>query len=248
MKKNSDVRSYLRLARMAAITTRALAELKLAHARSGGCPHEAARHGHAWARRLCGSLGLEISVRGAPPPGPHLLLGNHRSYIDILAVLGVRPCGFLAKMEIASWPVFGSAASLHPTVFVTREDRDSRKKAREGALALLQKGLAFAAFPEGTTCRGPGILPFFPGLFQLAEQYDFPVVPFAIEYEDRRDAWIDDDPFVGHFLQTFRRPQIRVQLAFGPTLRRRPADELQRTASEWIRGEVRTMARAMATR
>lgn len=248
MKRNSDLRAYLRLGRMAAITTRSLASLKLTHSRSGGCPHEAARHGHAWARRLIGALGIEVSVRGAPPPGPHLLLGNHRSYIDILAVLGVRPCGFLAKLEIASWPVFGAAARLHPTVFVAREDRDSRKRAREGALALLQRGLAFAAFPEGTTCRGPGVLPFFPGLFHLAEQYDFPVVPFALEYEDRADAWIDDDPFVGHFLQTFRKPRIRMHLSFGPTLRRKPAEELRRSASDWIRGEVRAAARALGSR
>jgi hypothetical protein len=53
---------------------------------------------------------------------------------------------------------------------------------------------------------------------------------------------------VGHFLQTFRRPLVRLQLSFGPTLRRRPADELQRSASEWIRNEVRSAARAMATR
>ena len=136
MKKNSDLRAHLRLARMAAITSRSLVALKLARARTA-CPHEAARHGHAWARRLLAALGVEVSVRSAPPPGPHLLLGNHRSYIDILAVLGVRPCGFLAKAEIASWPIFGSAARLHPTVFVQREDRDSRKRAREGALALL---------------------------------------------------------------------------------------------------------------
>ncbi len=248
MKRSSDVRAYLRLARMAAITSRSLGALKLSHARTGGCPHEAARHGHAWARRLSQSLGIEVDVRGAPPPGPHLLLGNHRSYIDILAVLGVRPCGFLAKVEIASWPVFGAAASLHPTVFVARDDRDSRKRAREGALALLQRGLAFAAFPEGTTCRGPGVLPFFPGLFHLAEQYDFPVVPFALEYEDRADAWIDDDPFVGHFLRTFRKPKIRLHLSFGPVLRRKPAESLRSAATDWIRGEVRASALALGTR
>ncbi|MFI5314729.1 MAG: lysophospholipid acyltransferase family protein [Myxococcota bacterium] len=248
MKKNSDFRASLRLARMAAITSRSLLELRIERTRSDGCPHEAARHGHVWARRLLAALGIEVSVRGAPPPGPHLLLGNHRSYIDILAVLGVRPCGFLAKAEIGSWPIFGTAARLHPTVFVAREDRDSRKRAREGALALLQKGLAFAAFPEGTTCTGPGILPFFPGLFRLAEEYDFRVVPFAIEYEDRADAWVADDPFVGHFLRTFRKPRVRLQLSFGPTLRQRPAEELRRRATDWIRGEVRAAARAMETR
>jgi 1-acyl-sn-glycerol-3-phosphate acyltransferase len=248
MEKHRSSRAAVRLLRMAGETTRALTALKLERARSGDCVHAASRHGHAWARRLVRALGVEIEVRGAPLPGPHLLLGNHRSYIDILAVLAAAPCAFLAKAEIGSWPLFGAAARLHPTVFVHREDRDSRKRAREGALAILQRGLPFAAFPEGTTCRGPGILPFYPGLFRVAEEYDFAVVPFAIEYEDRADAWVDDDPFVGHFLRTFGKPRVRAVLSFGPALRRRPADELRRSASEWIRGELRAAAQALRTR
>jgi 1-acyl-sn-glycerol-3-phosphate acyltransferase len=248
MESFSNARASLRLLRMAAETGRSLAGLRLARARSGGCPHEAARHGHVWARRLVGALGVDVAVRGAPLPGPHLLLGNHRSYIDILAVLAVQPCAFLAKAEIARWPLLGPAARLHPTVFVTRDDADSRKRAREGALGFLQQGLAFAAFPEGTTCRGPGLLPYYPGLFRLAEQYGFPIVPFALEYEDRADAWIDDDPFVGHFLRTFGKPRVRLVLSFGPTLRGGSGESLRRDAADWTRGEVRAAARALRTR
>jgi 1-acyl-sn-glycerol-3-phosphate acyltransferase len=248
MKSLPNARASLRLLRMAGETTRSLAALRVSRARTGGCPHAAARHGNTWARRLIRALGVDVTVSGAPLPGPHLLLGNHRSYIDILAVLAATPCAFLAKAEIARWPLLGAAAQLHPTVFVTRDDRDSRKRAREGALGFLQKGLAFAAFPEGTTCRGPGVLPYFPGLFRLAEQYDFPIVPFALEYEDRADAWVDDDPFVGHFLRTFGKRRLRLHLSFGPSLRRRPAEDLRRMTSDWVRSEVRAAANALGTR
>lgn len=248
METLETARASLRLLRMAGETARSLAALRLARARTGGCPHEAARHGQVWARRLIRALGIEVTVSGAPLPGPHLLLGNHRSYIDILAVLAATPCAFLAKAEIARWPLLGAAAQLHPTVFVTRDDRDSRKRAREGALGFLQKGLAFAAFPEGTTCRGPGVLPYFPGLFRLAEQYDFPIVPFALEYADRADAWVDDDPFVGHFMTTFRKPAVRLHLSFGPTLRGGSSEALRRDAADWTRAEVRATARALRTR
>lgn len=248
MESLSNARASLRLLRMAGETARSLAALHVSRATTGGCPHEAAREGNAWARRLIRALGVEVTVRGAPLPGPHLLLGNHRSYIDILAMLGVTPCAFLAKAEIARWPLLGAAAQLHPTVFVTRDDRDSRKRAREGALGYLQKGLAFAAFPEGTTCRGPGVLPYFPGLFRLAEQYDFPIVPFALEYEDRADAWVDDDPFVGHFMRTFGKPRVRLHLSFGPALRGGSSETLRRDAADWTRAEVRATARALRTR
>jgi hypothetical protein len=73
-------------------------------------------------------------------------------------------------------------------------------------------------------------------------------VPFALEYEDRADAWIDDDPFVGHFLRTFKKSRVRMHLSFGPTLRRKPAEELHRAATDWVRGEVRAAARALNTR
>lgn len=248
MESLSTTRASLRLLRMAGETARSLAALRVDRARTGGCPHSAARHGHVWARRLVRALGVEVAVRGAPLPGPHLLLGNHRSYIDILAVLAVQPCAFLAKAEIARWPLLGAAAQLHPTVFVARDDPDSRKRAREGALGFLQRGLAFAAFPEGTTCRGPGVLPYFPGLFKLAEQYGFPIVPFALEYEDRADAWVDDDPFLGHFMTTFAKPSVRLVLSFGPALRRGSSESRRREAADWTRSEVRAAARALATR
>src|SRR5262249_52975009 len=148
MEKSSTARASLRLLRMAGETARSLAALRIARSRTGGCPHEASRHGHVWARRLVRALGVGVTGSGAPLPGPPLLLGNHRSYIDILAVLAVQPCAFLAKAEIANWPLLGAAAQLHPTVFVARDDADSRKRAREGALGFLQQGLAFAAFPE----------------------------------------------------------------------------------------------------
>ena len=163
MESLSNARASLRLLRMAGETARSLAALHVSRATTGGCPHEAAREGNAWARRLIRALGVEVTVRGAPLPGPHLLLGNHRSYIDILAMLGVTPCAFLAKAEIARWPLLGAAAQLHPTVFVTRDDRDSRKRAREGALGYLQKGLAFAAFPGGNDLPRPGRAALLPG-------------------------------------------------------------------------------------
>jgi 1-acyl-sn-glycerol-3-phosphate acyltransferase len=242
----SELRAARRLAATAGLTLDALGKLRAERFRAPADEQAAARHGHVWARRLVTALGVEVAVRGAPPEGPVLLLGNHRSYLDVLAVLAVKPCGFLAKAEIASWPLFGAAAKLHPTVFVVREDADSRKRAREGALRLLQKGLPFAAFPEGTTCRGPGILPFYPGLFRLAEQYAFPVVPFAVEYEDRAHAWVDDDTFLGHFLRTFRGDRARLVLSFGSALSG-DGERMRRTASDWIRSEVRDAARRMGT-
>jgi len=235
-----SARVWRRLLHMATLT--GVASLRLRGTRGHGIenPHAAVRHGHAWARGLVRALGIDLVVHGERQDGPHLLLANHRSYVDIVAILSQVPCAFLAKIEIESWPLFGEAARLTHTVFVKRDDLESRKLAREGALALLQRGVSFAAFPEGTTFRGPGLLPFYPGLFRLAEQYDFPVVPIAIEYEDPADAWVGDDPFVGHFLTAFRKRRMRVRLVFGKPLRAHQVEDLRDATRAFIHARVRT--------
>jgi 1-acyl-sn-glycerol-3-phosphate acyltransferase len=227
---------------LAALTAFTVLRLKIAATLRGSCPHVATRHGHAWARRTLGLLGVSLEVHGSAPEGPVLLLANHRSYVDIAALLAQRPCAFLAKAEVSEWPLFGAAARETHTVFVKREDKASRRGARKGALALLQQGVAFAAFPEGTTSRGPGALPFFPGLFELAAEHGIPVVPVAIEYGDREDAWVGDDGFLPHFLDRFRRRRMEVALAFGPVLRLSDKEGLQKEAEAWIRSRLETLA------
>jgi len=233
------VRVGRRLLSLSTWTSVATLRLKRSAKRSGSDPHAAIGHGHAWARRLVRALGIDLIVHGEPPQGPHLLLANHRSYVDIVAILSQLPCAFLAKAEVERWPLFGTAARLMHTVFVQRDDLSSRKLAREGALALLQRGLPFAAFPEGTTFRGPGILPFYPGLFRMAEQYDFPIVPVAIEYEDSEDAWVGDDSFVAHFLTAFRKRRMRVRLVFGKPIRAHQVDDLLRATRAFIEARTR---------
>lgn len=206
-----------------------------------GCPHRAVRRGHGWARRMVRGLGVELEVTGRAPRQRVLLLANHRSYIDIPVLLSQVPCAFLAKAEIGEWPLFGSAARLQHTVFVRRECKESRRRSRQHALERLQQGLTFAAFPEGTTTRGPGTLPFFPGLFELAREHDIPVAPVAIEYGDPSDAWVDDDPFLGHFLTAFRKPRVHAFLAFGPILHPREVPDLRGETERWIRARLATL-------
>ena len=235
-------RVTLRLFGLAALTAFTVLRIKVSARLRGGCPQIATWHGHRWARRMVNLLGVELEVHGSPPTGPVLLLANHRSYVDIAALLAQRPCAFLAKAEIAEWPLFGAAARETHTVFVRREDKASRRAARAGAMALLRQGVAFAAFPEGTTSRGPGALPFFPGLFELAAEHGISVVPVAIEYASRDDAWVGDDGFIPHFLGCFRKRRVQVALAFGPVLDHPDKEGLKREAEAWIRARLETLA------
>jgi len=235
------LRVALRLAVLAADTAMTVAWLRLRR-RLGPAPRQQSlRVAQAWSRRMLRVLGVSLEVRGCAPRGTVLLLANHRSYLDIPLLLSQVPCAFLAKEEIAGWPLFGAAARLAHTVFVRRDCGESRRASRLAARERLRAGLAFAAFPEGTTSRGPGLLPFFPGLFRVAEQEDVPVVPVAIDYVEPDDAWVGDDPFLPHFLRRFRRRRVGASICFGPPVRSGDVADLKAFAELWIRSRLESV-------
>src|SRR5262249_28579535 len=74
----------------------------------------------AVARTLLASLGLSLGVRGKLRPG--LLVANHISWIDILAVLALEgDVRLIAKREVGAWPVIGKLAVRQKAIFLDRE-------------------------------------------------------------------------------------------------------------------------------
>jgi 1-acyl-sn-glycerol-3-phosphate acyltransferase len=227
------LRAPRRFALAVAVLAAGLTELRWATRR--GAPHERLTQlGRRLARRLVGVLGLRVEVLGRPPRGPAVLVANHRSWADIPALLHCIECTFLAKREMAGWPLFGALARALRTVFVARECKQSRRRARAELARILAGGGTVALFPEGTTTRGPGLLPFQPGMFWTAAQGGTRVVPVALHYEYAEDAWVDGDTLLGHFLARFSREQVRVRIEFGPPLCGSDGEVLCRAAHDWI--------------
>jgi lyso-ornithine lipid O-acyltransferase len=189
---------------------------------------------HRLSGTLVRLLGVHVERSGRLPRGLCVVVANHRSYVDIPLMMSEIPSTFLAKSEIARWPLFGPAARLCGTVFVERDDRGSRKRALERLGALLDSGERIVVFPEGTTSTGPGCLPFRPGVFRLAVAKGIAVVPVAIAYRNARDAWVDDASFVGHFLERFDERRMRVVVAIGPPIFAGDPISLKQAAERWI--------------
>src|SRR5688572_4458498 len=77
-----------------------------------------------WQRFVCFLIGIRVTVTGAPADGrPLLLLANHTSWLDIPILASVAPVSFIAKKEVANWPVVGFLAKAQRSVFVDRERR-----------------------------------------------------------------------------------------------------------------------------
>ncbi len=231
-----------RLGLLAAATSAGMARVLWAAGRRRWSPGLAAREAQRWACRLTEGLGIDVTRHGALPEGPVLLVGNHRSYIDIAALLSLCPASFLAKSELASWPLLGPAARLGNTLFVERESKTSRRAARNAVARRLGEGVPVVVFPEGTTTAGPGLLPFRPGIFATAAEAGITVVPVAVEYHERSHAWVDDDSFIPHFMRVFGAPAVGVEVSFGPALNGRDCDSLRNASWQWIDAELKRLA------
>ncbi len=189
---------------------------------------------HQWACTLKKFMGIDVQVEGELPDEGVLLVANHRSYIDVIAIGATIPIAFLAKAEVARWPVIGFGCKISGVVFVDREYKESRKKSREDIIEHMRNGASIMVFPEGTSFEGPGVLPFKRGIFVTAAENVFPVVPVAIEYEDRSDAWVGDDTFVRHFFQAFGKKRLGVKVYFGPEMKSSDPDTLKDKSWSWI--------------
>ena len=102
-------------------------------------------------------------TQGGTPPGPGepaLVLANHVSWLDIIALGSLRPLSFVAKSEIAGWPVIGTLARLQQTIFIDRARRASTASVNETVAARLAAGDLIVLFAEGTTGDGNRVLPF----------------------------------------------------------------------------------------
>ena len=70
-------------------------------------------------RIVCRLLDVHISVVGnRVDDRPLLIVSNHVSWLDISVISSVTPVIFVAKQEVAGWPLFGLLAKLRRSVFV----------------------------------------------------------------------------------------------------------------------------------
>lgn len=169
-------------------------------------------------RLLLRLLRVRLDVVGHPPaPGvPTLVLANHVSWLDIPVLAALMPLSFIAKSEIADWPLVGFLAKLQRCVFIDRSRKASTAKVNAQVAERLGAGDAIVLFPEGTTGDGIRLLPFRSSLVGAARSAlidhtaeAIRLQPVAIAYRRRRGlpltrrempdvAWYGDMELAAH--------------------------------------------------
>ena len=158
----------------------------------------------AWSRQLLEILGIRIETVGyLTDIDRGLLVGNHISFLDIFLINAVLPSAFVAKSDVARWPLIGWLTRRTGTVFIQRGSRKAAHATQQQMLATLGNGQRLAIFPEGTTTAGDRLLPFHAALFQGAIDAAAPVHALAVSYRDRfgapsaAPAYIDEISLIG---------------------------------------------------
>ncbi len=186
-------------------------------------PSPVARMALQWATRL---LRLRVVVEGEPTEGPVLFVANHVSWADAPILGGLLPVSFVAKSEIAAWPLIGWLARRAGTVFVERR-RGAVAGQRDALAARLAGGGQVLLFAEGVSADGSVVLPFKPALFAAAMAEDVPVQPVTIVYETvgdapvtdanrRRIAWVGEAALLPHLWWVLRRGGADARITIHP--------------------------------
>ena len=166
-----------------------------------------------WAS-LCSLLGLDVRVIGTPAQRldgrPVVFASNHSSWLDVLVLGGVVEACFIAKADVARWPVIQTIARLGRTVYVSRRATSTGRE-RDDMRARLDAGDNLILFPEGTSSDGSRVLPFRSAFFSIVEGDQPPLIqPVSIVYDQLAGlpmgrasrpvfAWYGDMDLGSHF-------------------------------------------------
>lgn len=179
------------------------------------------------ARRALDALDVRLDHDGGafavPGRTGTLVVANHISWLDAVALLAADPVIMLAKREVADWPVAGDLVARLGTRFIDRENLRTLPRVVAELADLLRTGHSIAVFPQGITwCAGsPG--GFRRAVFQAAVDARAPVRPVTVDYLQHGRtstvaAFVGADTFAGSLRRVLRADGLTVRLRAHPPL------------------------------
>lgn len=174
-------------------------------------------------RILLSALRIKIVVN--KPPALHknasfLVVANHLSYLDIVAISSVLPSLFISSMEVRSSPLLGSLARFGGTLFVERRKKAQLQREIGMIAEVMKEGVPVVLFPEGTSTDGEKVLPFKKSLMEAAFLSRRDVLPLCLAYSDQngrlsgsgKDSvyWYGAMTFLPHFIDLLKQRNITI--------------------------------------
>lgn len=195
----------------------------------------------ACCRAVLRAAGVRLQIDGHVDAGG-LVVANHLSWLDILALDALTPLRMLAKAEVRDWPVIGGLAARTGAVFVDRAGLHALPAVVAGTADALRTGATVGVFPEGTTWCGAAAGEFRRAAFQAAIDARVPVRPVAIMLRDtggapaRGAAFVGDQTLIDSLVRVARMPGLVCEVTVLPAIPTGDHDrrELARLAGEAV--------------
>ena len=188
-----------------------------------------------WSRWLLRIFGMRSVRVGMPLPDPVLFVANHTSWTDIELLHSQRATCFVAKSEIAHWPLVGWMAANGGTIFHRRGSNHSLSAVMQTMVERLRGGRSVGVFPEGGTGYNGVLKVFHARIFQAALDAEVPVQPVALCFTRNGRRLLDagfrkDESFVQNIIRLLGGPRMDAEVHFlkpvpaSPDARRRMAE------------------------
>jgi 1-acyl-sn-glycerol-3-phosphate acyltransferase len=198
-----------------------------------------------WSTKMLAVLGIAFECEGTPLRRACLIVVNHVSWLDIMAVHAVVPeARFVAKADVKGWPLVSRLVDAAGTLYLERERKRDALRVVHVIAEALAGGQVVAIFPEGTTSTGHGLLPFHANLLQAAIATATPVQPVALRFADATDGvsvaveFIGDTSLLTSLWRTSCGDGVRVRLTFLPP--RASGGVERRALAELLRADIAT--------
>jgi 1-acyl-sn-glycerol-3-phosphate acyltransferase len=191
-----------------------------------------------WSKNILKAMEIQVSFQGNPPE-KGMLVANHLSYVDIMAISHVLPATFLSKAEVRKWPLIGYLTKFAGTLFVRRERKSDLHALTEAFSSVWEKDSMIVMFPEGTSSNGDSILPFKSSLLKPVCDENQPITPAFVKYDChggnlKEDVYFwRDMAFAPHLMRLLSVQSVRARVTFGQTRMPPHSNRKQLTQSLW---------------
>lgn len=197
-----------------------------------------------WARKMLAVMGIALHVdERVPIAAGTLLVANHISWLDIMAVHAVCPqARFVSKADVRHWPIVSRLVDAANTLYLERERKRDALRVVHLMAGALREGEVVAAFPEGTTSDGRSLLPFHANLLQAAISTAAPIQPVALRYSDASGAvsraveYVGDTTLMASVWRIARGQGVVARVTLLPP--RASADAERRAFAQLLRADI----------
>jgi lyso-ornithine lipid O-acyltransferase len=166
-----------------------------------------------------------------------LIVANHLSYTDVLAICSELPACFVTSVEIRDTPFLGHICKLGGCLFVERRSRSNLSKEINEITEALANGLNVCVFPEATSTNGAEVLRFKRPLFKAAIESGKQVLPITLNYKkighedvdiSNRDkvCWYGDMTFFPHLWGILYSDSISVDVESSEPIKTRSEQDM----------------------